>query len=82
MLEDAKKRMAENVICNLKKRNMEGIYCRDKKETVETILSLIEPGASIGWGGSASIRELGILAELEKSGHEMRDYPMTDKESM
>ena len=63
MLEDAKKRMAENVICNLKKRNMEGIYCRDKKEAVETVLSLIEPGASIGWGGSASIRELGILAE-------------------
>ena len=56
MLEDAKKRMAENVICNLKKRTMEGIYCRDKKKTVETILSLIEPGASIGWGGSASIR--------------------------
>ena len=82
MLEDAKKRMAENVICNLKKRNMEGIYCRDKKEAVETVLSLIEPGASIGWGGSASIRELGILAELEKSGHEMRDYPMKDKETM
>ena len=54
MLEDAKKRMAENVICNLKKRNMEGIYCRDKKAAVETVLSLIEPGASIGWGGSAS----------------------------
>ena len=52
MLEDAKKRMAENVICNLKKRNMEGIYCRDKKEAGETVLSLIEPGASIGWGGS------------------------------
>ena len=50
MLEDAKKRMAENVICNLKKRNMEGIYCRDKKAAVETVLSLIEPGASIGWG--------------------------------
>ena len=47
MLEDAKKRMAEDVICNLKKRNMEGIYCRDKKETVETILSLIEPGAHL-----------------------------------
>ena len=61
---------------------MEGIYCRDKKEAVETILSLIEPGASIGWGGSASIRELGILDELEKSGHEMRDYPMKDKETM
>ena len=45
MLEDAKKRMAENVICNLKKRNMEGIYCRDKKAAVETVLSLIEPGA-------------------------------------
>ena len=58
------------------------IYCRDKKEAVETVLSLIEPGASIGWGGSASIRELGILAELEKSGHEMRDYPMKDKETM
>ena len=38
MLEDAKKRMAENVICNLKKRNIEGIYCRDKKAAVETVL--------------------------------------------
>ena len=82
MLEDAKKRMAENVICNLKKRNIEGIYCRDKKEAVETVLSLIEPGASIGWGGSASIRELGILVELETSGHEMRDYPTKDTETM
>ena len=80
MLEDAKKRMAEDVICNLKKRNMEGIYCRDKKEAVETVLSLIEPGASIGWGGSASIRELGILAELEKSGHEMRAPSLPKKE--
>ena len=79
MLEDAKKRMAENVISNLKKRNMEGIYCQDKKEAAEKILSLIEPGASIGWGGSVSVRELGILDELERSGHEMRDYPMKDK---
>ena len=54
MLEDAKKRMAEDVICNLKKRNMEGIYCRDKKEAVETVLSLIEPGASIDPGAGDS----------------------------
>ena len=46
------------------------------------ILSLIEPGASIGWGGSASVRELGVLDELKKAGHEMRDYPMKDKEVM
>ena len=60
---------------------MEGSIAGIKKAAVETVLSLIEPGASIGWGGSASIRELGILAELEKSGHEMRDYPMKDKET-
>lgn len=31
MLEDAKKRMAENVICNLKKRNMEGFTAGIRK---------------------------------------------------
>jgi len=82
MLEDAKRKMAENVINGLKKRNIEGIYCRDKKEATEMILSMIEPGASIGWGGSASIRELGLLENLEKAGHEMRDYPVKDKAVM
>lgn len=82
MQEDAKKRMAEHVIGELKKRNMEGFYCRNKEEAAEFVLSLIEPDASIGWGGSGTIQELGVLERLREDGHDMREYPMKDKEVM
>lgn len=59
---------AKTIIGNLEKRNMEGFYCATKEELVETIMPMLEKGASIAWGGSESFKESGMLKALEQDG--------------
>jgi hypothetical protein len=39
---------------------MEGFFVETKEEALQKALELIPEGASIGWGGSASIAEIGL----------------------
>lgn len=43
----------------------------DKNSAKELVLSLIPPGSTVGVGGSVTIRELGLIEELEKRGYEV-----------
>lgn len=54
------KLLAEKVIKGLKSRNMSGYYAETKEEALQKALELIPEGSSIGWGGSASINEIGL----------------------
>ena len=56
--------LAETVIRNLEKRRMEGYYCESAAEAVDTILSLMPEGSSIGWGGSMTLSEVGLMDAL------------------
>lgn len=80
MREDAKRRMAENVIAGLKKRNMEGYYCASGEDAVKMILDMIEPGASVTWGGSDSLNSLGIKEIFKSGNYRVIDYPPEEKE--
>ena len=53
------------VIKNLEKRNMEGFYCETKEEAKEKVLSLIAQDATVGWGGTFSVEEVGIKEALK-----------------
>lgn len=81
MRADANRRIAENVIEGLKKRNMEGYYCESGEEAARLILDMIEPGASVSWGGSQTIRELGILDSLKDKDVCMVEYPEQEKKA-
>lgn len=59
---------AKIIIENLKKRNMEGYYCESSEELLETLLPMIEEGASIAWGGSESLKECGLMDAIKTSG--------------
>lgn len=52
--------LAQKVIKGLESRNMEGFYAENKEEALKLALSLIPEGSSVGWGGSASIQEIGL----------------------
>lgn len=54
------KLLAEKVIKGLESRNMSGYYAETKEEALQKALELIPEGSSIGWGGSASINEIGL----------------------
>ena len=61
-------RLAERMIKNLKRRNMEAIYCKTAEEAVRKVSELIPDGRSVTWGGSVTIRDMGIPQALKDRG--------------
>lgn len=61
-------RLAERMIKNLKRRNMEAFYCKTAKEAVMKVSELIADGSSVTWGGSMTIRDMGIPQALKDRG--------------
>ena len=56
--------LAASVIKNLEKRQMKGYYCPTAKEAIEKALSFLPENASVGFGGSATLAETGMLDAL------------------
>lgn len=48
----------------LKKRGFEAYYCSSSSEVTALVDSLIPDGSSVGWGGSTTIRELGLTKHM------------------
>ena len=59
---------AGKVIKNLARHNIEACYCPTAHEAVEKLLEMIPSGSSVTWGGSMSIRDIGIPAALAEAG--------------
>ena len=64
-VQTAWKLQAELIIKGLKKRQMEGYYAATKEEAVSIALSLMPEGSSVGWGGSVTLTECGLMDALK-----------------
>lgn len=49
------------LVKNLQSRHFEAYYCSTKEEALDKALSLIPVGASVGWGGSMTCQQIGLL---------------------
>lgn len=74
--------LAERVIKGLASRNMEGFYVHTKEEAKELALSLMPEGSSVGWGGSMTAKDIGLIdAVIEGNYKEInRDTAKTPEE--
>lgn len=70
---EALSRQAQSIIKNLEKRNMEGRYFETAAECKKAILAEIPAGSIIGWGGSESLRECGLLDAIQNGSYELLD---------
>ncbi len=61
-------RLAGRMIKSLKRRNMEAFYCATAAEAVRKVSELIADGSSVTWGGSMTIRDMGIPQMLKARG--------------
>ena len=61
-------RLAKTLIKNLKRRHIEGFYCPTAEEAVLQVSELIEDGSSVTWGGTMTVRDLGIPDYLRSRG--------------
>ncbi len=69
----ANENLANTIIKNLEKRHMEGYYCHTSEEAVKKVLELIPEGSSIGWGGSVTLSETGVMDALKQGNYKMID---------
>ena len=67
-IEIRNEKAAGKVIKTLARRNIEACYCPTAREAVEKVLEMIPAGSSVTWGGSMSIRDIGIPAALADAG--------------
>ena len=61
-------RLAQTIIKNLKRRHIEGFYCPTGEDAVKKVSELIEDGSSVTWGGTMTVRDLGIPEALKRRG--------------
>ena len=66
--EQRNERLAKTIIKNLQRRHIEGFYCATAEEAVRKVSELIEDGSSVTWGGTMTVRDLGIPDALKKRG--------------
>ena len=57
-------RLAETLIHNLHRRHIQGFYCPTAAEAVQKVSQLIEDGSSVTWGGTMTVRDIGIPGYL------------------
>jgi L-lactate utilization protein LutB len=75
----------EKVVKALEKNNFKAYYVATRDQAVKQVFSLVEPGATIGIGGSWTLKELAIPEQLAQKGHEVFDHNkpgLTMEESM
>ena len=58
----------ELLVKNLRSRHYEAYYCETKEEALAKALELIPKGASVGWGGAMSAKQIGLL-DAVNHGH-------------
>lgn len=60
--------LAKTIIKNLHRRHIEGFYCPSGEEAVKKVSELIADGSTVTWGGTMTVRDLGIPEHLKSRG--------------
>ena len=68
--------MFEKTVEALRRRGFEAEAVATKAEACALVMKEAEGAASVGWGGSETIKEIGARELLENSGREVRDHAL------
>ncbi len=64
------------LVKNLQSRHFEAYYCASREAALKKALELIPKGASVGWGGATSAKQIGLMDAI-RSG----DYAAIDRDT-
>ncbi len=71
-------RLAAKLIKNLERRHFEAHYCHKAEDIISKVKSIIPEGSSITWGGSMSIRDIGLTQALKDGNYVVYDRDDVD----
>ena len=61
------------LVKNLQSRHFEAYYCATKEEALAKALELIPEGSSVGWGGTMTATDLGLIDALRTGNYKVID---------
>lgn len=62
-------RKIQKLIARLGKKSISAIYVEGKREALETIMSMIPDGSTVGFGDSLTLRQIGVVDALEEGDY-------------
>ncbi len=65
--------LAQKLLEEFNKRNFEGFYCETKADALKKVLEIIPRGSLVSFGGSATLREIGVRSALKADGYSVLD---------
>lgn len=68
--------VAERLVKALERRNISADYCPTAAEAVRRVSDMIADGSSVSWGGSMTIRDMGLTEAL----HRRKDLRIIDRD--
>ncbi len=75
--------LGKRVVENLKKRNFDAYFCETGEDAVKKVFELIPEGSLVSWGGSMTLKDLGIIDRLNNGNYETLDRETAkDKDEM
>lgn len=63
----------EILVKNLRSRHFEAYYCATKEEALAKTLALIPEGSTVGWGGTVTAADMGLLDALRNGNYKALD---------
>ena len=66
------------LVKNLKSRHFDAYYCPDRDSALTKALELIEDGATVGWGGAMTARQIGLIDAVKKGNYSPVDRDLAD----
>ena len=63
----------QSMVKNLQSRHFDAYYCANKEEALSKILELIPEGSSVGWGGTLTCAQLGVMEALHAGNYNCLD---------
>lgn len=65
------------LVKNLRSRHYDAYYCDDREQALKKALELIPKGATVGWGGAMSARQIGLLDAMNNGDYHAIDRDKT-----
>ena len=72
----------EQAAVNLQKHGFQVQICKDAQAAKEAALALIPESASVGFGGSVTVRDMGLYETLQDAGHPVYWHWKCEKEEI
>lgn len=69
--------LGKKLVSELEKRNFEAHYCKTAEEAKDLALSMMPEESSVSWGGSVTIREMGLTTALHEKNYKVLDRDVT-----